>query len=148
MWYPVKLKRDTNGTVLVTFPDFPEAATYGEDRMDALARAIDAAETAIQGRIADREDIPTPSGGFRYGVQLPTQAAVKILIYRTMQEKKITKARLARDLHWHRPQVDRLLDLKHASRLDHLDAALQSLGKYFVVDAAPAGDMKKVATTV
>ncbi len=44
-----------------------------------------------------------------------------------MLEKGVSKSKLARDLHWHRPQVDRLLDLKHASRLDHIDAALQEL---------------------
>src|SRR5215207_4556828 len=29
--YPVKLSRDDNGTFLVTAPDFPEVATFGED---------------------------------------------------------------------------------------------------------------------
>ena len=144
MWYPVKLKSDTNDTILVTFPDIPEAVTHGEDRMDALARAIDALETAIQGRIADKEDIPKPSRGHKYGVKLPTQAVVKILLYNTMRDKKVSKARLARNLHCHRPQVDRLLDLKHASRLDHIDAALQSLGTYLEVGAAPATRLRKV----
>ncbi|MFQ6017910.1 MAG: type II toxin-antitoxin system HicB family antitoxin [Kiloniellaceae bacterium] len=128
MRYPVRLKRDTNGTVLVTFPDFPEAATFGEDNQDALLRAVDALQTAVQGRMSDREEIPEPSPRFRYRVQLPTQAVVKILLYRAMREKGVSKSKLARSLHWHRPQVDRLLDLRHASRLDHIDAALQQLG--------------------
>lgn len=128
MWYPVKLKRDTNGTVLVTFPDFPEAATFGEDNQDALLRAVDALETAVQGRMSDREDIPEPSPRYRHRVQLPTQAVVKILLYRAMREKGVSKSKLAGSLHWHRPQVDRLLDLRHASRLDHIDAALRKLG--------------------
>ena len=37
--YPVELKRDTNGTLLVTFPEFAEAVTFGEDEGDALLRA-------------------------------------------------------------------------------------------------------------
>ncbi len=137
MWYPVKLKRDTNGTILVTFPDFPEAATSGEDREDALLRAVDALETAVQGRMSDREDIPEPSPRYRNRVQLPTQAVVKILLYRAMREKGVSKARLARGLRWHRPQVDRLLDLGHASRLDHIDAALQQLGARLEVTTQP-----------
>ena len=48
MRYPVKLKRDTNGTILVGFPDFPEAHTFGEDNQDALLRAVDALETVRQ----------------------------------------------------------------------------------------------------
>ncbi len=63
MRYPVKLKRDTNGTILVGFPDFPEAHTFGEDNQDALLRAVDALETVIQAYMADRRPIPSPSPG-------------------------------------------------------------------------------------
>jgi antitoxin HicB len=45
--YPVSLEQDSNGTVLVSFPDIPEAHTYGADAGDALARAADALETAF-----------------------------------------------------------------------------------------------------
>ena len=128
MWYPVELKRDTNGTTLVSFPDFPEAHTFGEDRQDALLRAIDALETAIQGRMSDREPIPEASRGYKYGVQLPSQAVIKILLYTRMLDKGVSKAKLARNLHCHRPQIDRLLDLKHPSRPDRIDAAMQELG--------------------
>ncbi len=127
MWYPVQLEPDTNGTMLVSFPDFPEAHTFGEDSEDALLRAVDALETVIQGYMADRRPVPSASPGYDRGVQLPTQAAVKVLLYQAMLEKGVSKSKLARDLHWHRPQVDRLLDLRHASRLDHIDAALEEL---------------------
>ncbi len=127
MRFAVKLSKDTDGTILVSFPDFPEAATFGEDREDALARAVDALETAIQGRISDREDIPEPTARGRQWVTLPTQAAVKVLLYRTMLERGVSKAKLARDLHLHRPQIDRLLDLRHPSRLDQIDAAMREM---------------------
>ncbi len=133
MWYPVKLTRDTNGTVLVSFPDFPEAHTFGEDDEDALLRAIDALETVIQGYMADRRPIPSPSTRHKYGVQLPTQVAIKVLLYQAMLEKGVSKSKLARVLHLHRPQIDRLLDLRHASRLDHIDAALQELNAHLEV---------------
>jgi antitoxin HicB len=35
MEYPVTLERDDNGTILVSFPDLPEAHTFGEDESDA-----------------------------------------------------------------------------------------------------------------
>jgi predicted RNase H-like HicB family nuclease len=66
--YPVTLTEDS-GTILATFLDLPEAATFGADREDALLRAIDAIETAIQGRIADRE--PLPQAGGRCGHRFP-----------------------------------------------------------------------------
>jgi len=55
--YPVRVAEDDNNTILVTFPDFPEAHTFGDT--------------------------------------------------------------LARRLNVHLPQVDRLLNLKHGSKLDH-----------------------------
>ncbi len=136
MWYPIKLKRDTNDTLLVTFPDFPEAHTFGEDKEDALLHAVAALETIIMAYMAEKRAIPAPRRRCGNGVELPTQAVVKILLYRVMREQKITKSELARRLHWHRPQVDRLLDLRHASRLDHLDAAMQELNARFTVEAA------------
>ena len=69
MDYPVTLTND-EGTVLVTFPDFPEGITYGEDREDALMRASDALETVIIGRMTDREEIPAPSKGKVRGLAL------------------------------------------------------------------------------
>jgi hypothetical protein len=40
-----------------------------------------------------------------------------------MTEQGIKKAELARRLGWHIPQVDRLFDLRHASRLDQIETA-------------------------
>ncbi len=125
--YPVKFTADDNGTVMVTSPDFPELTTFGEDRQDAMLHAIDALEEAIAARIAAREEIPTPGRG-RFRVTLPTQTVVKILLYGAMRDQGVRKAELARRLRWHGPQVDRLFDFRHASRLDQLEAAFSALG--------------------
>ncbi len=137
--YPVELTPDTNGTLLVTFPDFPEATTFGEDEGDALLRAVDALETVLAARIGDREEIPLPSllAG-RALVALPALTAAKVLLYRAMREAGVRKADLARRLGWQGPQVDRLLDLGHASRLDQIEQALAALGKRLTVDIADA----------
>jgi antitoxin HicB len=132
--YPVALTDDDNGTILATCPDLPEAATFGEDRDDALLRAVDAIETAIQGRIADREPVPLPSVIGETVVELPMQATLKVLLYRAMRERKLRKAALARRLGWKAPQVDRLFDLRHASRLDQLEAAFTALGKRLEIE--------------
>lgn len=124
--YPVKLVRDKDGSVLVTSPDFSELTTFGEDEDDALLHAVDAFEEAIAARINRREEIPWPSRGARL-VPLSSQIAVKTLLYQVMREKGVRKAELARRLHWHGPQVDRLFDVRHASRLDQIDAAFNVL---------------------
>lgn len=124
--YPVSLE-DDDGTVLITSADFPELTTFGDDREEALARAVDALEEAIAGRIAAKEDIPEPSAG-KVRVIVPTLTAIKALLYRGMREQGIGKAELARRLGWHLPQVDRVLDVHHSSRLDRMDAALKAIG--------------------
>jgi antitoxin HicB len=137
--YPVDLQPDTNATLLVTFPDFPEATTFGEDQGDALLRAVDALETVLAARIDDREEIPLPSpAAGRPCVALPALTAAKVLLYQAMAEAGVRKADLARRLGWHGPQVDRLLDLDHASRLDQIEAALAALGKRLTIDLSDA----------
>lgn len=128
MWaYPIKLKKDDNGTYLVTCPDLPEVTTFGEDVKDAYKHARDAIEEAIAARMADREPIPSPSMG-NHRVALPAQAVAKILLYRAMRKRGMSKSELARTLNWHRPQVDRLLNLRHATRLDAMEAAFRAVG--------------------
>lgn len=124
--YPVKLEHDDEA-VLVTSPDFPELTTFGEDRDEALERAVAALEEAVAARIYDRLDIPTASQG-ETRVLLPTLTAVKVILYQSMRDQGVGKAELARRLRWHLPQVDRVLDVQHHSRLDQMDAALGAIG--------------------
>jgi antitoxin HicB len=126
--YPVDLERDGD-TVLATFPGL-EGATFGEDEAEALRHAVDLLESILQGRIKSQQDIPPPAPvRGRPTVTLPTLTASKVVLYQSMRGAGISKAELARRLAWHAPQVDRLLDLDHASRLDQIDQALAVLGK-------------------
>jgi antitoxin HicB len=129
MRYPVELTPDDNDTLLVTSRDFPEMTTFGDDEADALHHAVAAIETAIIGRMTDREPIPEPSRVRRHSIVLPTQTALKVELYRAMLAEGLRKADLGRLLGWHAPQVDRLFDVRHASRLDQLEAAFKALGR-------------------
>jgi antitoxin HicB len=138
--YPVKLKADDNGTLLVTAPDFPEVVTFGEDEADALTRAADAIATAMQGRITDRQDVPRPSAP-RRGQRLAELSALtwaKLELYRAMLATKTRKADLARKLGIHPPQVDRLLDLDHDSRIDQIENAARAMGRELHIEMRPA----------
>ena len=134
--YTIRLEED-DGTLLVTSPDFPELTTFGEDHDEALVRAVDALEEAIAARIHDRRDIPMPSPGDTC-VQLPTLTAVKVILYQGMRDQNIGKAELARRLGWHLPQVDRVLNVNHHSRLDQMDAALGAIGLRIEVTSVAA----------
>jgi antitoxin HicB len=134
MEYPVTFERDDNDTVLVSFPDFPEAHTFGDDEDDAVVRAQEALATILEAYIADRRRIPSPSArrGHRR-VPVPALMEAKVRLYEAMREANVGKAELARRLHWHLPQVDRLFDVRHRSRLDQLEAAAAVLGKRLTV---------------
>ena len=115
--------------VLVDFRDFP-AHTYGDDQDEALARSVDALTTIIGAYMRDRQPIPRPATRARGRMvpRLPLMVA-KVALYNTMLEHKVNKAELGRRLNWHLPQVDRVLDVRHASRVDQLEHALGAVGK-------------------
>ena len=138
MRYSVVLTPDDNDTVLVTVPDLPDATTFGEDREGALARAVDAIETALMGRMADRDVIPEPSADAPDHVELPALSVAKIALYRAMRSERVGKAALAKRLGVALPQVDRLLDLRHHSRLDALERALAALQRSLIISVEKA----------
>ena len=133
--YPVKLKRDTNGSLLVGFRDVPEAHTFGEDEGEALKRAVDALEIALILYMQEKRDIPRPTHPKKGEkvIVLPALSEAKITLYQAMRDAKVRKSELARRLGWRMPQVDRLLDLRHHSHLDQLEAAFAALDKRLTV---------------
>jgi antitoxin HicB len=136
--YPVKLRREGR-RVLASFPDVAGVHTFGADRDEALARARDALETMFMGMIADRGEIPPPSVlKSQPFVELSPLTEAKLELYGTMRELRVGKAELARRLGWHMPQVDRLLDLRHASRLDQLAQAFRAVGKQLTISVRAA----------
>lgn len=136
---PVKLAHE-DGKVLVSFPGFPDVHTFGDDEPEALARAVDALETMLMAMIEDKEEIPEPKPirRGRRSIALPVLTEAKINLYREMKSSRIGKAELARRLNCHLPQIDRLLDLGHASRLDQLEQAFTVLGKRLAVSIEDA----------
>ena len=136
--YPVHLEAADEGGFVVTLPDVPEAITQGEDEDEALLRATDALETALSFYTDAGRDLPNASKAKRgqHTVRPSALACIKLAIYQTMRNQGVKKSELARRLGWHMPQVDRLLDLSHASRIDQAEAALGSLGHRLVVSVA------------
>lgn len=135
--YPVILTPD-DGTVLVTFPDVPEAITFGVDQDEALLHAVDVLETALSFYVDARKPLPSPGKAKRgqHTVRPSALESAKLGVYQAMTEQGIKKAELARRLGWHMPQVDRLFDLRHASRLDQIEAAAKVLGRHVEVRVA------------
>lgn len=133
--YPVTLSPDSNGTVLVGFPDFPEANSVGETEEDALREAVDALITALEVYFDARRPVPLPSAPARgqRTVALRALETAKVLLWNEMQRQQLRKADLARMLNVHQPQVDRLFDLRHSSKLDFVEQTARALGRRLTI---------------
>jgi antitoxin HicB len=128
--YRVTLEKD-EGTVLVKSPDFPELITFGEDEADALSYAVGAFSEAIAARIAQHEPIPPPSKGKRGDnwVVIPANVALKAQLYQSLAELGVRKSDLARKMNLHRQEIDRLLDVNHATNIAKIEHAFAVLGQ-------------------
>jgi antitoxin HicB len=138
--YPAALISDPDGGFTVTFRDVPEAITEGDTREESLLRAEDALESALAMYIAGKEPLPQASEAEADEFMVPLSALgmAKTALYEAMREQGVGRAELARRLRWHLPQVNRALELRHASRMEHVEAALAALGLRLIVDVARA----------
>ena len=135
--YPVHLRKDGE-FITVSFPDIPEAHTFGNNRDHALEMAKEALETALDFYFEDRRPVPAPSKPKRGQpvVELPASMAAKVLLLNEMLRQKVRPAELARRIGVTPQAVNRLTDIRHASLIDGVDTALRALGKRLMVDAA------------
>lgn len=135
--YPAKFTVAQEGGFVVTFPDFPEAITQGEDEQDALLHAADVLESALDFYLEDGRPIPAPSKPKRGQrvVELPASVSAKVLLLNEMVLQKVRPAELARRLGVAPQEVTRLTNLRHRSRIDGIAAALKALGKTMEIRA-------------
>jgi antitoxin HicB len=141
MEYPALFEPSGDGGFVVTFPDFDWGITQGETEQDAREMAMDALSTMIREHIRKGEILPRPSnprGRKCRMIRLPALQAAKASLYLAFQASGIRKAELARRLGIPSANVDRLFDLNHRSRLDHIEAAFRVLGKRLEIEAKDA----------
>ncbi len=137
MRYPMKLKPAGEGGFVVTFPDIPEAITQGDDYDSALAMGLDALITSLDFYFADRRPVPLPSRVKRgYSVvELPPSVVAKVLLLNAMLAGEVRPSELAKQLGVTKQEVNRLLDLRHATKIDAVANALRALGKSLELQA-------------
>lgn len=138
--YPVTFTHDENDTIIAEFPDVPEAMTVGSDEKNAFDWAQDALIVALTAYVEERRDLPPPSEAKKGQklVYLPPQIAMKLAIYQSMRDQKVTQAALGDCLGVDGRQVRRILDLDHNTTLSQLISALKCLGKELIIDIKDA----------
>jgi antitoxin HicB len=133
--YPITLTPDSNGTFLVGFLDIPEANSVGDDENEARRNAVEALITVLEVYFDEHRPVPLPSPPEpnQAVVTLPALETAIVLLWNEMHAQAIRKADLARMLNVHTPQIDRLFDLKHSSKIEFVEQAANVLGKSLAV---------------
>lgn len=139
MYYPAIVQPDGDHW-LVVFPDIPEAITAGATKAEAIEFAIDALQSALEVYFEDRREIPVPSRVKRdqVSIELPASMAAKVLLLNEMIRQRVRPADLARRLRTTPQEVTRLTQLRHPTKIDGIDHALNVLGKRLELRAIEA----------
>lgn len=62
-------------------------------------------------------------------IALPASASAKVLLLNEMLAQQVTPSELARRMETRKQEVNRIIDLNHATKIDTIAAALTSLGR-------------------
>jgi antitoxin HicB len=138
--YQAEFKREDD-VIVVTFPDVGYGATQGAPQAEALEMAEDFLAMAIGDLMKRGEDLPKAVArrGRKYRwIQLPALTSAKVELYRELKALGMRKAELARRLRTSRGNIDRLFDLHHSTRLEHLEAAFAALGRRLTISVDKA----------
>lgn len=122
----------------ISFRDFENlhSVAFNEDDIELEARD---ALTAMVGELIDsRIPIPEPTAAQEgeIVIHLPVLTCLKAALHNAMISTGTRKADLARKLNQKGPQIDRLLDVSHASKVETLEQALYLLGYEVSVSVA------------
>jgi antitoxin HicB len=125
MRYPAKIKADGK-TWMVSFRDFPGVFSQGDTFEDAKSHAVDALESALFDK-----PVPVASAPNRGEVLIFTTASfdAKLLLIGEMQAQNLRPTELARRLGVTPQEVNRLINLRHTTKIDAIEKALIALGK-------------------
>jgi antitoxin HicB len=125
----VSFDEDT-GQYEISFRDFDNlhSVAFTEDDIELEAR--DALTGMIGDLIDSRIPITEPSSAEEgeIVIHLPVLTCLKAALHNAMISTGTRKADLARKLNQKGPQIDRLLDVSHASKVETLEQALYLLG--------------------
>ncbi|EEP0994994.1 hypothetical protein HAY25_001960 [Salmonella enterica] len=130
--YAVKLERDPDTKSWVaTCRDLPLFNSAGDSVDDALLESVDGAIVALSIEIDARRPIPAaskPEEG-EYVINLPVLVVMKAALHNAMIATGTRKSDLARSMGMKGPQIDRLLDVCHSSKVETVELALQQLNR-------------------
>lgn len=135
--YPASYTFDeASGEYHILYRDFPELASVTYSLEDIELEAQDGIKNGIAAEMEERRPVPTPSAlqSDDIAVHVPILVRLKAELHNAMLATQTRKADLARKLGLNAAQMDRLLDVYYASKVEALEQALYLLG--FEADVA------------
>ncbi len=127
---------EASGEYHIHYRDFPESGsvTYSVD--DIELEAQDGIKNGIAAQIEEQRPIPAPSAmqPDDIAIHVPILVRLKAELHNAMLTTQTRKADMARKLGLNAAQMDRLLDVYYASKVEALEQALYLLG--FEADVA------------
>lgn len=129
--YPATASFDEDtGQYEIVYRDFSNLHSVALTEDDIELEAKDGLTAMIGDLIDSRIPIPLPStpNDGDFVIHLPVLICLKAALHNAMISTGTRKADLARRLNQKGPQIDRLLDVSHASKVETLEQALYLLG--------------------
>ena len=130
MYYPAKFTQE-DGAYIVTFRDVPESITQGGNFEEAMFLAEDVLICGLEFYFENDKPIPLPSDpqADEIMVYLSDIVYVKALLHNARLETEMSKAELARFMDVRPPEMQRILDPRHNTKLDTISRMLSKLGR-------------------
>ncbi|WP_055139528.1 type II toxin-antitoxin system HicB family antitoxin [Burkholderia plantarii] len=131
--YPARFEpaEAIEGGYVITFRDIPEAITQGDDEAEAREMAADALLTSMDFYFEGNRPVAMPSEPLdgEVMIELPVSVSVKVLLLNEMLAQHVTPSELARRMNTSPQTVNRIMTLKHSTKIDTLADAFKVLGK-------------------
>ena len=136
--YPVRLTREDDGSVTVTFDGLP-GVTWGATEGEALGQAADALVTVLSAYVEDGEPVPIPKPAHGQPViAVGALEAAKLALHDAMLASGVSNVQLAQRLGTDEKAIRRLRDPLHRSHIGAVETALARLGRRLAVDVLDA----------
>ncbi|MGX1347716.1 antitoxin HicB [Bradyrhizobium elkanii] len=138
--YAAEFEQGDERSVVVSFPDVPEAITQGDDMTDAQAQAEEALGLALL--TYPERGLPLPKARAKAKglifVTVSPDVAAKLAVLEAFGAAGIPKSELGRRMGKDEKEIRRILDPKHPTKLPTMVEALRALGKRLVVSVEEA----------
>ncbi|UBX48156.1 hypothetical protein LDO51_13435 [Providencia alcalifaciens] len=130
---------EDEGVYEINFCDFPDIQGVAYCAEDVELEAHETLLATLSELITLRNPIPLPQNSVAdaFVIHLPVLSCLKIALHNAILKTQTPRSKLARTLNINAQQIERLLDLQYASKIEALEQALFVVGYDVKVTVSP-----------